>query len=266
MVPFSKQLMIPMVAALACLPNFAAVEIQLYGNHHTMGIIVELDSGEDADQSAIAAPSYGLPGEPLQEGFPLTRVSATRFVGSLFDLTPGTRYEVPVSFSDPGDPIDGLLVESEGETRVEPQLPAPQREWIVSPNGSGTDCAENAPCSFSEALSRAVAGEVILMGGGVYYLGEFSPPRSGTISNPIMIRSQPGEQAVFDGADPAAFHWTAQGNGVYRTTANAADTHLVTANGERLYPYGNYGAPPRQYLLPGPGPWQFQIRPCRHLR
>ncbi len=29
----------------------------------------------------------------------------------------------------------------------------------------------------------------------------------------------------------------AQGGGVYRTTVNAADTHLVAANGQRLYPY-----------------------------
>ena len=62
-------------------------------------------------------------------------------------------------------------------------------------------------------------------------------PRSGTAGAPIVIRSYPGETAILDGGDPATFTWTAQGGGVYRTTVNAADTHLVTANGQRLYPY-----------------------------
>lgn len=240
MIPFRISLMIPTFALLACLPNLAAVDLHLYGNHHSMGIIVDLDGGEDADLSAVATPYYGRPGDPLREGFPLTRVSATRFVGSLFDLTPGTDYAVAVRFSDPGDPIDDLLLEAEGGTRAEPQHTTPQREWIVSPTGSGSDCSAPSPCAFAEALGRAVAGEAILMAGGVYYIGEFSPPRSGTSDNPITIRSQPGQEAIFDGADPAVFTWTAQGDGVYQTTVNAADTHLVTANGERLYPYSSY--------------------------
>ncbi len=240
MIPFRKALFIPTFAAIAWLPTLAAVTVESYGNHHSMGVIVTLDGGEDADLSAIATPYYGPSGEPLREGFPLTRVSATRFVGSLFDLTPGTNYAVEVRFNDPGDPIDGLLLETQGQTRSEPQLPTPQREWIVSPNGAGSECTAQTPCSFAEALGRAVAGEAILMKGGVYAIGEFTPPRSGTIANPITIRSQPGEQAVFDGADPAVFQWTPQGGGVYRTTTNAADTHLVTADGQRLYPYASY--------------------------
>lgn len=240
MMLFRNTLFFPTFAVLACLPTFAAVEMQLYGNHHSLGIIVDMDGGEDADLSAVATPSYGLPGQTLREGFPLTRVSATRFVGSLFDLQPGTGYAVQVRFSDPGDPIDQHLLEAQGDTRPEPQLPTPQQSWIVSPDGSGSACTAQSPCSFAEALARAVAGEEILLQGGVYYLGEFTPPRSGTITQPITIRSQPGQQAVFDGADPAVFAWTALGNGVYRTTANAADTHLVTANDQRLYPYADY--------------------------
>jgi len=62
-------------------------------------------------------------------------------------------------------------------------------------------------------------------------------PRSGTAGAPIVIRSYPGETAVLEGADPNSFTWTPQGNGVYRTTVNTADPHLVMANGQRLLPY-----------------------------
>ena len=46
----------------------------------------------------------------------------------------------------------------------------------------------------------------------------------------------PGETAILDGADPT-FSWTATGGGVYQTTVNGTDPHLVLANGARLYPY-----------------------------
>jgi len=43
--------------------------------------------------------------------------------------------------------------------------------------------------------------------------------------------------AVLDGADPATFSWTAQGGGGYHTSVNVGAAHLVTSNGQRLYPY-----------------------------
>src|SRR3990170_803222 len=54
---------------------------------------------------------------------------------------------------------------------------------------------------------------------------------------PAGARRPAGQPAVFGGADPATFAWTAQGGGVYRTTVQVPDTHLVAVNGERLYPY-----------------------------
>ena len=76
-----------------------------------------------------------------------------------------------------------------------------------------------------------------MLRGGVYYQGELTLPRSGAEGAPIVIRGFGGETAVLDGADPALFNWTARGGGVYRTTINVGDTHLVVADGERLYPY-----------------------------
>lgn len=56
---------------------------------------------------------------------------------------------------------------------------------------------------------------------------------------PIVIRGYDGETAVLDGADPdsATLTWIHHGGGVHRTVVNVAGTHLVTANGDRLFPY-----------------------------
>ena len=40
-------------------------------------------------------------GDTYRPGFPLSRVDNTRFIGSLFGLSPGTAYQVRVSFNDP---------------------------------------------------------------------------------------------------------------------------------------------------------------------
>jgi len=94
-----------------------------------------------------------------------------------------------------------------------------------------------SPCSLAEGLSQAQPGEAVVLRGGTYYQGGLTLPRSGTAGAPIVIRGYPGETATLDGGDPNTFTWTAQGGGVYRTTVNASDPHLVMSNGQRLYPH-----------------------------
>jgi hypothetical protein len=216
----------------------AAPSIELYGTFHAMGVIATIAAADDADRDATAALEYRTGSEAYQAGFPLSRVDDTRFVGSLFWLEPGTTYDVRVTFSDPdGDPLDGAIVTASGATRSEIAIPPPAHSYYVAPNGSGTACTLATPCSLTEGLSQAQAGEEVVLRGGVYYQGEMDLPRSGALGAPIVIHSYQGEDAILDGADPAAFAWTDQGGGVYRTTVNVAAPHLVTANGERLLPY-----------------------------
>jgi parallel beta-helix repeat protein len=94
-----------------------------------------------------------------------------------------------------------------------------------------------APCALAEGLNQAEPGDEVILRDGVYYEGAIDSPHLGTPGAPIVIRSYPGEMAVWDGADPATFTWMAQGGGVYRTTVNTGDPHLILANGERLYSY-----------------------------
>ena len=216
----------------------AAASIELYGTFHAMGVIVTIAAADDPGGDATAAVEYRTGSQAYQAGFPLSRVDDTRFVGSLFWLEPGATYDVRVTFSDPdGDPLDGVTVTASGATRSEIVVPSPVHSYYVAPNGSGTACSLAAPCSLTEGESQAQAGDEIVLRDGVYSQGEMDLPRSGTAGAPIVIRGYYGETAILDGADPAAFAWTDQGGGVYRTTVNVADPHLVTANGQRLLPY-----------------------------
>jgi hypothetical protein len=219
-------------------PARAAATIELYGTFHAMGVIVTIGSGDDPNQNATASVAYRTGSGSYQPGFPLTRISTTRFVGSLFWLQPSTTYDVQVTFSDPdAGPLNGTMVQSTASTRSEIVLPTPSKTYYVTPTGSGTTCSLASPCDLSYAINQAQAGQEVALRGGVYYQGEFTLPRSGSSGSPIVLRSYPGETAILDGSDPETFTWTAQGGGVYRTTVNLADPHLVVANGQRLYPY-----------------------------
>ncbi len=218
-------------------PVRAAASLELYGTFHAMGVIITLDAGDDPDGDAVAAVEYRSGGSAYRAGFPLTRVNSTRFAGSLFWLEPGTAYDVRVTFSDPDGALHGVAVEATASTRAEIAIPAPNNSYYVSPSGGGTTCGLATPCELSEGLSQALPGDEVVLRGGDYYEGELSIPRSGEAGAPIVIRGYEGEVAVLEGGDPATFAWADQGGGVYQTTVNAADTHLVTADGARLYPY-----------------------------
>jgi hypothetical protein len=229
------------VLGMIASPVRAAASLELYGTFEAMGVIVNLDGGDDPDGDAVAQVEYRLSGNgSYQQGFPLARVDLTRFVGSLFWLEPGKSYDVRVTFSDPdGHPIGGTVLESSWATRAEISIPTPTHSYYVSPLGSGSTCNATSPCSLAEGLSQVQPGEAVVLRGGTYYEGEFDFPRSGTAGAPIMVQSYSGESAILDGADPAAFTWTAQGGGVYHTTVNAPDPHMVLADGQRLFPYEN---------------------------
>ena len=204
-----------------------------------MGVIVTIAVGDDPDRDAVANVMYRISGSGLyHQGFPLSCTTDTRFVGSLFWLEPGTAYDVRVSFTDlDGDPLNGATVEATASTRVEITIRAPNHSYYVSPTGSGTACSIASPCSLVEGLNQAQPGEEVILRGGVYYQGEINLPCSGHAGAPIVIRSYTDEMAILDGSDTAAFTWAAVGNGIYRTTINVADVHLVLANGQRLYRY-----------------------------
>jgi parallel beta-helix repeat protein len=213
--------------------------IELYGTFHAMGVIATIPAGSDANSNAVANIEYRVSGAAdYVAGFPLTRVAATRFVGSLFWLAPGTSYDVRVRYSDSdGAPLDTGWAGATASTRNEIVIPVATRTLNVSATGAGTACSAAAPCALAQAIGQAQAGDEVVLDAGLYSQGEMTVSRSGTATAPIVIRGVAG--AILDGADPATFTWTSQGGGAFATTVNKPDPHLVTANGARLYPYAD---------------------------
>ena len=71
-------------------PADAAAMLELYGSFNAMGIIATIGAADDVDQNATATVQYRTGAEAFHDGFPLSRVDSTHFVGSLFWLNPGT--------------------------------------------------------------------------------------------------------------------------------------------------------------------------------
>jgi parallel beta-helix repeat protein len=218
--------------------------LELYGTFHSMGVIATLPAGSDSNKNAVASVDYRSTGSAdYMAGFPLTRVDATTFIGSLLWLVPGTSYDVRVRYTDPdGGSLDKGWVSASAATRAEIVIPAPTRQVVVSPEGTGSACTVAAPCALSQAISKAQAGDEILLGAGTYSVGEMAISKSGTATAPIVIRGADAATTILDGADPGPFTWTSKSGGVYATTVNRGDPHLLAANGARLYPYADASA------------------------
>jgi len=225
---------------LLCTWAWSQPAIELYPNIHTMGITADIAGVDDPDGDCVATVRVRVPPAAYRDALPLSRNSATRLVGSLFALQPATTYEVEIAFTDPdGDPIDGVIVVETQTTLAQWSPPTFTDELLVSPTGSGSACSLAMPCSLEQALSQVQPGEAILLRNGVYR-GSWTLPRSGTEGQPIALKAFEGEAPILDGASDQDFTWTLEGNGVYSTTVPEPDTHLVTADGERLYPYQSY--------------------------
>ncbi|MCP4023430.1 MAG: hypothetical protein GY729_16415 [Desulfobacteraceae bacterium] len=216
-----------------------AVDLELYDNFHTLGVIVTLESGEDPDENAAVQVEYRETGGAWKTSFPLTRTEDVRFVGTLFFLEPGTLYDVRVSFSDPGGILDGTILDATRSTRSDIAVPQTNASLYVAPDGSGTECSPSSPCALLQGVSQAQPGDEVVLTSGVYYEGDIDIPRSGSLSAPIVIRGDQTGSAIVDGSDPATFLWSDAGQGVYHTTVNISGTHLVTADGRRLFPYND---------------------------
>ena len=143
----------------SALPPRPATTLELYSTIHSMGVIVSIGATDDPDQNATASVEYRTGGKPYHVGFPLSRVSSTRFVGSLFWLEPGALYDVRVTILDEGGALNCVTFEGKASTRAKITIPSPRNSQYVSPTGSGAACSVSEPCALTTGLNRAGPGD-----------------------------------------------------------------------------------------------------------
>jgi hypothetical protein len=103
--------------------------------------------------------------------------------GSLFDLDPGTSYEIELTLTDP----DGG---STTQTTTAATRPIPQAAATATTKAV-------TPASFSTMLSGAAPGDILLMGAGNY--PAFTVSRSGADGKPIVLRGTSVDGVVIQG-------------------------------------------------------------------
>ncbi|MFH0909022.1 MAG: right-handed parallel beta-helix repeat-containing protein [bacterium] len=230
------------VAALVAALTAEAQTISGVATFNNVGVDVVFASGPtNGTVIATAVKKVSDPG-PYIPAHPLSRISTTRFSGSLFRLDPGTAYSIQLS-SAAFAPTNKLLTISTW-TNVFPD--ATNRILHVAPSGSDANSGlsfSNAFRTFARALTAAVAGDKVLVYDGRYYEGDFSFTRSGTASSPIVFQNAPGAKPVMDGTDtnfvPA---WTLYdaSTGIYRTATTRTPLNAYL-NGGQLYRYSVLG-------------------------
>jgi hypothetical protein len=179
-----------------------------------------------------------------------TKSPLTRYIGSVFCLTPGTAYDVRVVFRDSGGVVDSAQTSvTTADWRFPDNTGA---TYYVAVNGNdnwpGTEVFPWATLQY--AVNQAGAGDTIIVQPGTYYQ-QCSITRSGTQGHPITImgafdptdgQTGPEDMTVIDGSNPALLrsdNWTYVSSGGYYRMALSQEPHLVFVE------YG--GAPVRLY-------------------
>jgi MYXO-CTERM domain-containing protein len=158
---------------------------------HTIGVQVLIQGDDDRD-AGISVRVRRAGDEEWRAGPPLFRVRPEtvsepvpgQFAGSLFDLSPGTSYQIELHAVDP----DGL---DETRTVEATTRPVPAAE-PAHPRAVAVGDADE----LRDALAAAQPGDVITLADGTY-AGSFAIEASGSAEDPIVLRGSP--TAVLDG-------------------------------------------------------------------
>jgi hypothetical protein len=171
--------------------------------YHCLGFSLPILSGDDNYNASVSV-SYRKTGTTeWRQGLPLMRVRpetvpfdftvSEQFAGSLFDLDPGSDYDIKFSVRDP-DGVNVSEIETASRTRSLPQS-HPENARVIH---------VATIAAWQEALDVAAPGDIITVADGTY-TGSLHVTQSGTPENPVFIRGRSRNRVVLeaDGADEA---------------------------------------------------------------
>ncbi len=154
-------------------------------------------SGDDNYNAAVTVRFRESGTQSWSTALPLFRVHPNtvanysivpQFSGSIFDLKPGTQYDIELHAHDDDGPVDRVFTIT-GTTRPVPSDPDTPRVRNVSDMSS-----------LRSALQSARPGDVITLANGVYRGSFTGIGASGTAQNPIVIRGASQDGVILDGA------------------------------------------------------------------
>jgi len=166
---------------------------------HTIGLSLPILDGDQDFDASVRVAYRNVDSETWKEALPLQRVRtdtlsqtvptsfpiAEQFAGSIFDLRPGSAYEVRLTIEDPNGGTTTRTVRA--KTRALPRR-APQSPRVVH-----VDSDE----ALSNALAQARPGDVITLGKG-RYRGPFHVEGQGTEENPIVVKGYSREGTTIE--------------------------------------------------------------------
>ena len=221
------------VTALAAAPAYSSAaftQINLYANIETIGVAV---SGSNLPK--VAELLIRRSGEAnWHSGHPLMLIDDGRLVGSAFELSPATSYDIKV--------LDGATAIIGTVTTQPDQLPfTPALSLYVNASAPlGGNGSAAAPFrTIQEGVNHAGPGTQVLVADGVYH-ETVSFPASGTAGNWIQVKAQ-GNGAILDGSNQRSGNiWTpvTSVSHVFFTKLAAGSTIAYLArDGKRFYAY-----------------------------
>jgi hypothetical protein len=166
---------------------------------HALGVQV-LISGDDNRNARIdvryrrASDTVWRQGPPLMRVMPetITEVVPQQFAGTVFDLDPGTEYEIELHATD----VDGGVDETRSVLATTRGVPP------ADPASARTIQVANAT-ALRVALTAAQPGDILLLDAGTYS-GTFFLGASGTAARPIVVRGVSTGGVVLDGGNCAS--------------------------------------------------------------
>jgi hypothetical protein len=166
----------------------------------TQGISIEWAITGDSNNNGTVGVRYRKQGDSSwQTGMPLVRVPAgsnttgdfgsgggkwaNKHAGSLFDLAPGTSYEIELTLDDP----DGGSTSTTTSAATRP-IPVAAADAVTK---------QVTTANFSSSIASAAPGDILVLAAGSY--PSFTLSRDGSAGKPIVIRGSSVDAVSFGG-------------------------------------------------------------------